>query len=229
MKSLVLLAGVLLAAGPALGQTHAGALEAGDRVRDNGARYDVYTFEAAEAQQVTVRMASDVFDTFLIVRSPSGIESFNDDYEGERVSLLDFLASEGGTWTVWASAYSEGLEGPYEVSIQLGAKGEVETREGRLDFSDTQALKGEFYDTHYFEIATGSEFIVELQSLGFDGYLVVTAPDGQVWRNDDAGSTMLSRVGPLNGTGRWRIDVTSNQRGEVGAYDLRLITLPAGQ
>ena len=229
MKSYLLIVPLLLAAGAASAQTHTGALEAGDRVRDNGARYDVYTFEAREAQQMTVRMASDSFDTFLIVRSPSGIESVNDDYDGERVSLLDFIASEAGTWTVWASAYSEGLGGPYDLVITPGATGTIEKREGRLDHSDAEALKGEYFDEHSFDVSTGAEFIVELYSLGFDGYLVVTAPDGQTWRNDDAGSISLSRIGPLHGTGRWRVTVTSNQAGEVGAYDLRLITLPAGQ
>ena len=229
MKRFPLFVGLLLTAVVAQAQTQAGALEAGDPVRDNGARYDIHTFEAAEAQQVTVRMESDAFDTFLIVRSPSGIESVNDDYDGERVSLLDFIASEAGTWTVWASAYSEGLEGPYALTVTHGATGSIEKREGRLDHADEQALKGEFFDTHHFEISTGAEFLAELYSLGFDGYLVVTAPDGQTWRNDDAGSISLSRIGPLSGTGRWTVIVTSNQAGEVGAYDLRLITLPAGQ
>ena len=74
--------------------------------------------------------------------------------------------------------------------------------------------------------AMGGQVIVELLSLGFDGYLVVTGPSGEVHRNDDAGSTQLSRIGPLTGTGKWRIDVTSNSAGETGAYDLRFIVIP---
>jgi hypothetical protein len=171
-------------------------------------------------------MTSAAFDTYLVLRSPAGMETFNDDFEGSSVSQLEFLASEAGTWTVWASSYGSDMGGAYSLEINLGGTGKLETLSGRLDPSDTVALKGEYYDTHTIDRATADPFIVELTSLGFDGYLVVTAPSGQTWRNDDAGSQTLSRIGPIQGTGAWRINVTSVAAEEVGAYDVRIMTFP---
>ncbi len=208
-------------------QTHEGTLEASDPARNEGIRYDAYTFDASEAQLVRLRMTSDDFDTYLLVKSPSGIETFNDDFGGSSVSQMEFLASEAGTWTVWATAYGAGMGGPYVLDISLGGTGTIETLQGRLDPSDTVAIKGEYFDTLPFEVATDNLFMVELISYGFDGYLVVTSPSGEVWRNDDAESQMVARVGPLQGRGSWRVDATSVSAGEVGAYDVKIITLPA--
>jgi hypothetical protein len=72
---------------------------------------------------------------------------------------------------------------------------------------------------------TAQPFTVELASFGFDGYLVVRAPDGQTWRNDDAGSASLSRLSDLPPmSGEWTVWVTTLGMEEVGAYDLRILT-----
>lgn len=226
MIRLRLCCSLLLLATVAQAQTYEGALEAGDSVREGEIWYDAYTFEAATAQRVRVRMTSSTFDTYLIARSPTGVETINDDFEGQEVSQLDFLTSEAGTWTVWASAYGATMSGAYTLEVNLGGIGKIETLTGRLDPSDAVALKGEYYDTHSIDVKTSEPFMIELVSLGFDGYLVVTAPSGETWRNDDAGSQTLSRVGPIQGMGTWRVDVTSVAAGEVGAYDVRIITLP---
>lgn len=216
----------MLAAG-AQAQSYTGSLTAGDPVREQGMWYDAYTFEASSAQQVRVRMASAEFDTYLIVRSPAGVETINDDFEGSSVSQLDFLASEAGTWTVWASSYGPDMGGAYTLDVTLGETGKLEVITGRLDPSDAVALKGEYYDTHSIDVPTDDPFVVELVSLGFDGFLVVTSPSGQAWRNDDADSQTLSRVGPVQGAGKWRIDVTTVGPGQVGAYDVKIMTFPA--
>ena len=55
----------------------------------------------------------------------------------------------------------------------------------------------------------------------------MSAPSGQQWRNDDAGSTSLSRVENIVGApGNWTVDVTTVGPGQVGAYDLRVIVFP---
>ena len=218
---------LFLVAATVQAQTHYGELGPGDATHGDGKWYEPYTFEAQAAQMVRIRMTSDAFDTYLLARSPSGVESFNDDYEGERVSQLEFLAPEAGTWTIWATSYGSEMSGSYTLDIELGGVGRVETLSGRLDPSDSVALKGEYYDTHSISIKSPESFVVELVSFGFDGYLVITSPTGQVWRNDDTGSQTLSRIGPVQGEGKWRIDVTSASADEVGAYDVRILTLPS--
>jgi hypothetical protein len=210
-------------------QSYTGDLATGDMTRDGGEFYDQYTFDVEGARKVTIRLESDDFDTYLVVRAPSGFETTNDDFDGIRVSQIDIWATEPGTWTVWATAYTSGSEGSYLFSMEEGEPATVEVIEGRLDPADAKALKGEYFDTHSWDAPGMNSFLVELMSLGFDGYLVVTSPSGQVWRNDDAGSVQLSRVGPVSGVGKWRFDVTSVSEGEVGAYDLRIIVLPKPQ
>ncbi len=214
---------------PANGQTIMGSLDPGDPTREGGERFDVHTIEVTETRKVTVRMEAIVaesFDTYLILRSPSGLETSNDDFEGQQVSQVELWAIETGTWTIWASQYNAEGGGAYSLTIEQGPQARAEVVQGRLDYSDQKALKGEYFDTHSWDASSDDPVIFELLSLGFDGYLVVTAPSGQVWRNDDAGSTQLSRIGPVSGAGKWRIDITSNAINETGAYDLRLIMLP---
>ena len=64
------------------------------------------------------------------------------------------------------------MGGAYALEVYLGGIGKLEVFPGRLDPSDAVALKGEYYDTHSIDITTSEPFVVELVSLGFDGYLV---------------------------------------------------------
>ena len=133
---------------------------------------------------------------------------------------------EGGEWAILASAFTMDLGGAYTIEVTLGGIAEMETISGRLDPSDEEALKGEYYDTHTIEIADETPFTLELVAFGFDGYLVARSPDGQVWRNDDAGDASLSRIGSLSGAGTWTVTATTRFAGEVGAYDLHVIRVP---
>jgi hypothetical protein len=215
---------LLTTASPAFAETHTGTLEAGDETLEEGEFVDSFRFEAQLGQRFVITMTSDDFDTYLLLHSPTDQVTENDDAgAGSRIELI---ASEAGTWEVGATSFASGETGDYEVVIEPGAIAKVKTIEGRLDNSDDTALKGEFFDTHTASVPAQGESFVELTSLGFDGFLVVESASGQVWRNDDAGSLTLSRVGPITGgdAGELTIHVTSLDPGEVGAYDLRILT-----
>jgi hypothetical protein len=224
-----LLCGIGPGTAPVAAQSFSGTLDPGDATREFGEPYDAYRFEAQEGQQVTVRLEGEPdLDTYLIVRSPSGTTEWaNDDFEGSNVSQVSFVAGEPGTWDAWASAYNSEQRGAYDLTITPGGIAEITTLAGRLDPSDQQAIKGEYYDTHTIEAPASGTFSVELVSYGFDGFLHVASPSGQHWRNDDAGSTTLSRVENLPGEpGAWTVDVTTVGAGEVGAYALRVLAFP---
>jgi hypothetical protein len=225
MKTPRMLLTLALVLGPtaAGAETFEGSLSSRDQTRDGGQPYDTYTFAAEAGQLVTVRMESDEFDTYLIVESPSGELSENDDTPTGG-SQLDLIVAEGGEWTIRASSYSSDTSGEYTVTVDKGAVGQVESSEGRLDTRDQSSIKGEYYDTHEVQLRPGQQAYIELRSLGFDGYLAVRSPSGQLWRNDDAGSTTRSLIGPLDGeAGAWTIYVTSVGAEAVGAYDLNVI------
>ncbi len=226
MKRLLL--ALLLCAPPiASAQTQhlSGTLSDGDPVREYGGPYDAFAVDLQAGQQVTIRMESDAFDTYLVLRGPGGSEESNDDFEGTQVSQITSVVAKAGTYTVWASAFAENGRGDYTLMIKPGNIAQIETIEGRLDPRDEQLPKGEYADRIERAIAASSPFTVEMESYGFDGFLVVRAPDGQTWRNDDAGSATWSRVAdlpPMAGT--WTVWATSLGAGEVGAYDLRILT-----
>jgi hypothetical protein len=200
-----------------------GALGPNDPLRPGGASYDEYEFDVQENQLVTVRMQSTTFDTYLIVRSPSGAELISDDYDGTMVSQVDLIAPEAGRWVAWASSYSSGTIGDYTFTVRRRSTANARLVQGRLDRQDDRALKGEYFDTHTFDSDGRGEVMVQLTSLGFDGYLVVTRPDGAVIRASGTSAENM-HVGPLPAErGRWRVDVTSEAAGMVGAYDLRFI------
>ncbi len=208
--------------------TFSGTLTGNDPTRDNSAAYDSYETNVREGDDVTVTMTSGEFDTYLIVRSPGGQEWSNDDYSSTSVSQVSFRATEGGTYTVVASAYSSGL-GSYEVRVASVRAVVVSTVAGRLDYQDRQQIKGEFFDEVVVSAPARGTFYIELASLGFSGYLRVTSPSGVVTRSasQDYGSMPMVRLGPFQAErGDWRVEVTSDgSNSMVGAYDVRVVTL----
>ncbi|HEX8299242.1 MAG TPA: hypothetical protein VF594_08795 [Rubricoccaceae bacterium] len=104
-------------------QTHAGTLEDGDETLDSGEFADGYTVEAAEGQTITVDLTSPDFDTYVILRSPSGEQYDNDDFDGDTDhSQIVQRAGESGTWRVIATTYEEGEGGAYRLAIRTGGR-----------------------------------------------------------------------------------------------------------
>ncbi|MEL6446231.1 MAG: PPC domain-containing protein [Bacteroidota bacterium] len=213
---------------PAAAQDFSGSLDDTDDTRENDAYYETYTFEAEADDEVRVRMESSAFDTYLIVYGPTDEEYYNDDFEGTSVSQIEFAAPMTGTYTIWATSYAAESTGDYTVDVTTTAFVVAEEISGRLDPADKQSIKGEYFDSMTVTAPASGQFYVELRALGFDGYLRVVGPSGEMWRNDDygdGGGYRLSRVGPLSGDGgQWQIDVTTYGTEEVGAYDIRVLT-----
>lgn len=205
-----------------------GRLDKGDSVgAERGAYYDEHALELERGQLATIRLESADFDPFLVLLSPSGVLQENDDYGDGFDARIDVVADEAGTWTVRTTAYEAGSSGSYTLFLAPGEVAEIQVIEGRLDPRDARAIKGEFLDTYVMELEEQTSFVVELQSYGFDGFLVVESPDGKFWRNDDAGSFDKSRIGPLTPSrGDWTFHVTTVGENEVGAYDLKILYLP---
>lgn len=212
------------AAAPLSAQTYTGTLGPSSLRRAEGLPYDAYEVALDRGQKVTIRLDSEMFDTYLVVSGPGSARFENDDYGSTSTSLVEFVAPEAGTYAVWASAYAA-AEGTYTLVVTPGGIATVETLQGRLDPTDATLPKGERADTFERTISSGTPFDIELVSYGFDGYLAVQAPSGTWYRNDDAGDTTLARVSNLTPeAGTWRIIVTSASEAEFGAYDLRILT-----
>jgi serine/threonine-protein kinase len=110
----------MFATGPAPGgggQVLTGALAPGDRTLSSGEYMDYYEFTWTAGQTVDVELSSPVFDTYLILRFPSGLQRDNDDARGTD-SMLQMRLEETGTYRVIVTSYSPGETGPYTLTIR---------------------------------------------------------------------------------------------------------------
>jgi hypothetical protein len=96
---------------------------------------------------------------------------------------------------------------------------------GSLTPGDATLSSGEFADTYTFEGTRGGQAVIDLRSEDFDPYLLVRAPDGKQFDNDDyegdASRSLLSLDLDQNGT--YRVTVTSYREGETGGYTVDII------
>ena len=207
-----------------------GVLDDNDAMRE-GKPADSYTFDVREGTEVTVTMTAEDFDTYLVVRAPGGQEWTNDDFGSTRTSQVSFTPAARGRYTLLATAFSTDGRGAYEVRVRAVAATVVSTTSGRLDYQDMQQIKGEFYDTLTLRAPTDGAFYIDLLSLGFSGFLRVTSPSGtRTSAQQQYGAEIPIRVGPFQGErGTWTVDVTTQGPGQVGAYDVRVITLDEQQ
>ncbi|MGD2166498.1 MAG: caspase family protein [Gammaproteobacteria bacterium] len=95
-----------------------GSLETSDSRLGDGEYSDVFSFDAQAGQAVRVELRSSEFDTYLAVMTPSDEIFQNDDFEGSTSrSVVEFVVSESGTFTVMATSYEGGETGRYELAL----------------------------------------------------------------------------------------------------------------
>ena len=213
-----------------------GALEAGDTVLDSNEYADTYTFEGIAGQEAVVDLRSGEFDPYLMVKTPSGEQMENDDYEGDTDrSLLVFTVEETGTYRVIVTSYKSGESGGYTVEINTHDPDGITTalnENGSLRRDDTAMTSGEYYDTFEITGMPGQKLVVDLRSDDFDTYLILRARDGTQDSNDDSDSTGHSRIEKdLTQAGTYQILVTSYAAKETGQYRLTMTqnTISGGQ
>lgn len=100
------------------GITVTGNLAATDDEMEPGKYADFYVIEGNANQRAVFDLASEDFDTYLLVISPAGEEFENDDFEGDiDRSLISMILPESGTYEVWVTSYSEGETGSYTLKV----------------------------------------------------------------------------------------------------------------
>ena len=106
------------------GQTINGSLTTSDCVFTNTTkRVDVYNFSGIPGQQVSISMSSSAFDTFLyLLDADSNTLAFDDDGGGGTNSRIPtnggfFTIPATGTYTIYATSFSEGSTGAYTLSL----------------------------------------------------------------------------------------------------------------
>gem|GEM_PF-3161598 len=92
-----------------------GVLEPGDEVLESdNSLYDIYDFDGASGQTITIDLESSEFDTYLAIISPSGeLLAENDDTDGSTNSSISITLSETGTFTIVVNGYDSTSQGEY--------------------------------------------------------------------------------------------------------------------
>ncbi|HUF13433.1 MAG TPA: PPC domain-containing protein [Longimicrobiales bacterium] len=220
------------------GESATGVITEEDPTWGTNGRFHLYRFEAAEGDRLAVEMASEEFDTYLVVGDRS-VGIFNplaqdDDSGGELDARVRFVAPRTGTFWVIAQAYAEYGTGAYTISlarlpepapavaqrIAVGA-----SVAGELEESDAQDEEDEsFYDLYTFEAVGGQRYSVVMSSSAFDTYLIVgrgTDELEEITRDDDSGGGTDSRiVFAADRSGTYAIHATSFGGNATGEYSL---------
>ena len=255
---LALAAAMLAVAGPGQGQTPApepiapgqsvaGELTPNDAQRRTGKYEDVYTLEGRRGDRVELRLASEDFDSYLVVAGPGGFSLSNDDAAGGGESTDSRIAFElpaDGAYRVAATTYRPGEMGRYRLEARTAPAGAaVATAEpaepiaigdevsGRLEAGDGRLASGEFADRYRFTARRGQRIRAEVAGGKFDTYLILRRPDGSQDDNDDSivdgESSTDSRIDTvLAEDGDYVLIVTSYRPGETGDYRLALAPSP---
>lgn len=211
------------------GDVRRGRLERGDDTLPTGEYSDDYTFLGERGQRAVVDLRSGDFDPYILVRSPSGEQFDNDDFEGDASrSLLSLDLTETGEYRVTVTSYKSGETGGYTLLIDLDGNARLVARTehgGELAPGDRTLSSGEYVDAFEFEGSPGQHVSIDLLSSAFDTYLILRDPAGEQQENDDAddGGVGHSRVeADLTESGTYTVLVTSYEEGETGAYRLTI-------
>jgi hypothetical protein len=97
-----------------------GMLEQGDERLADGEYCDYFSFAGSVGSLAIIDLRAEAFDSYLIVRAPSGQQLDNDDFEGDSSrSLVSFPMREPGRYTVCVTSFRAQESGEYELSLMI--------------------------------------------------------------------------------------------------------------
>lgn len=240
VMAMVLTGGAAAQQAIAPGGQIAGQLRPGDSTLQSGEYVDTFVLEGRAGQHVVVRLASDAFDPYLLIRGPANFRADNDDEaQGQSNARLDVRLPADGRYTISATSYKAGESGAYTLHVDAAGdappvaatagdgdrEGVIrpgETAAGQLARGDGALRSGEYVDTWRLEGRAGARYTIRLTSSAFDPYLIVRGPNGLSEENDDGegGGTASRLAVTMPADGALLISATSYKPGESGAYAL---------
>jgi hypothetical protein len=104
----------------AFGRTITSQLGKDDDALSSGEYLERYSFTGRRGQPVTIDLSSDEFDTYLILRSPSGDQQDIDDSGDTLNSRFERVLEEDGVYTILATSYAPGATGTFSLALSEG-------------------------------------------------------------------------------------------------------------
>ena len=196
-------AGQLVDDGPmTIGESIRGQINPQDARLPSGEYYDIYTFDGVQGQGVEVSLESPTFDTYIVVVSPTGQQSDNDDSGEGFNSAIRMSLPETGQWAVIATTYGVDEFGDYTLSLRPidlppnSPGGEItigQPVQGILGLGDLRDSSGSWCDEYTLEVEAGQQLSIRMATPGdFDTYLIYLDPSGYQEENDDLGNMRTS-------------------------------------
>lgn len=219
-----------------------GRLAPGDALADDDTLYDRYRFRGRTGDRVTVKLASDDFDTYVAIHRADASEELATNDDGEESgsdSELTFTLPATGEYDIWANSLARDKVGDYRLSLARAAPrapgGRFSAKvqairydrptKGDLAQGDAQAGDDSYYDLYRFRGRAGEQVTITMTSPTFDTYLSIHRKDEikELLTNDDGphgSDSQIVYVLPV--AGEYDIWANSVGRGESGAYSLHL-------
>jgi Putative metallopeptidase len=213
-------------------QIFAETLERGDNAYKTGEYVDQYEYTFEKGQKVSVVLSSLEFDPYLVVTTPGGVSTDNDNFEGQfGMARLDFEAKESGVYTISASSFAASETGVYQLSISDGVKdiavggsdlttsiGKGSTT-GQLQSGDEVLKDGSFVDYYTLNLKAGQNIDVSVVSADFETYIGLVKPNGEVLESNNSQDERYSRLSvKADQDGVWYVIITSKTPGQSGNY-----------
>ncbi|HEX8244883.1 MAG TPA: pre-peptidase C-terminal domain-containing protein, partial [Longimicrobium sp.] len=233
----------------AQGQTLSGRLTSSDFLRSDNTYADAYVYNGRAGEQITVTMRSSAFDSWLVIRDPSGrLDEHDDDSGGGNDSQLTVTLPRTGRYLIAANSVGQRATGAYTISVESGRGGPDrpttggegisitalnwrrlptitlgQTVNGRLTTSDALRDDNTYMDAFVYQGRAGERITITLSSGAFDSWLVVNDPNGPLYEHDDnsGGGNDARLTLTLPHSGPYVIVANSVSR-STGPYTLRV-------
>lgn len=110
-----------------------GQLLGGDETLETGEYVDIHEVLAREGQWIRAELISGDFDPYLIVLSPTGVQTDVDDSEQGNLSATKSVvqATESGEWRIAVTTYEPGESGSYTLTYEVLDQRPDDAHEGR--------------------------------------------------------------------------------------------------
>ncbi|MEL6325966.1 MAG: trypsin-like peptidase domain-containing protein [Cyanobacteria bacterium J06626_23] len=210
-----------------------GRLDAQSYLLGDNTYFNVYEFSGRAGQRVSIEMASQQIDPYLILVGPDGEDlGQDDDGAGGLNARIEVTLPQSGTYVVLANTYGAGEQGSYNLSVaSLGAgsamggsapSGYLINERGQLDVNDSQLSDNSFYDEYWFEGQAGQRVVISMVSDEFDTFLLLLDESGErLAQNDDASGTSNAEIVlTLPRTGAYRVIANAYDASGRGQYQL---------
>jgi hypothetical protein len=219
------------------GEVLRGTLTTNSPKHDDNTPYEPFVFDGRAGQRVSIGMASDAFDSYLVLRqagSTSNLDS-NDDGGGGRSASITYVLPNTAQYEIRANAVSGTATGDFTLRLDdVGAAPAIATSaqtlsygrvvRGNLSSSDLRAADDSYYDLYRFTGRRGDRVRITMISAAFDAYLGLyrAGETADTLASDDDGGdgtdSLITFTLPADGS----YDVRANSLGKDATGDYTL-------